>query len=67
MSKNCSLCIQPEIIQKRLWDLKLAGNSSRKIETILADEFNVKVSYSAIGRHVKGCIQKEASLEPLGS
>jgi len=67
MPKNCSLCIQPENIKKRLLDLKIAGNSPRKIETILADEFNVEVSYSAIGRHLKGCVQKEASLEPLGN
>ena len=37
------------------------------MEGVLADEFKVEVSYSAIGRHLKRCVQKEASLEPLGN
>jgi len=65
MPKNCSLCSQPENIKKRLLDLKLEGKSHREMETVLADEFNFKVSYSAIGRHVKRCVQKETILESL--
>ena len=53
MTKPCSICSQPEAVQERVSELHQRGESQREIESVLATEFSVNVSYSAIGRHLK--------------
>ena len=58
MPKSCSVCSQPEVIQKRIQELHQKGESQREIENLLMAEFNRKVSYSSIGRHLNNCLKK---------
>jgi len=65
MAKNCTICSQSETIQKRVRELHQSGKSQREMETSLADEFNLKVSYSAIGRHLAHHEGKNPQISPV--
>ena len=68
MPKSCSICSQSKDIQDKILDAHQTGLSYKKIEEQIQNDDQIKVSYSAIQRHLNKCItpseqdKKERSL-----
>jgi hypothetical protein len=63
MSKHCSLCAAPKGVQNKILEWRQKGKSQRDIENALSDLFDLKISHTAIGRHLKWCLHQESSGE----
>jgi cell fate (sporulation/competence/biofilm development) regulator YmcA (YheA/YmcA/DUF963 family) len=56
MTKSCSICSQSREIQDKILEAHKTGLSYKKIEEQLKNNHQIKVSYSAIQRHLNKCI-----------
>jgi hypothetical protein len=63
MAKPCSLCSAPKGVQDKTLELHQKGESQRDIESALFTLFDLNISHTAIGRHLKRCIHQESSGE----
>ena len=60
MSRQCQICSLPKEIQNRMAELKKQGQSLQNIQNIIESETRLKIDDSAIGRHLKNHVGKEA-------
>jgi hypothetical protein len=60
MSKPCSICSAPQGVQDKILELAQKGEPQREIESVLFALFNLKISHTAIGRHLKHCIERDS-------
>ena len=56
MTKSCSICSQSREIQDKILEAHKTGLSYKKIEEQIKNNHQIKVSYSAIQRHLNKCI-----------
>ena len=63
MSKPCSLCSAPQGVQDKILELSRKGESQREIEEVISALFNLKISHTAIGRHLRHCIEHDSLAE----
>jgi hypothetical protein len=61
MSKPCSICSEPQGVQDKVFELHRKGESQREIESSLEDLFNLTISHTAIGRHLKNCVDNNGA------
>jgi hypothetical protein len=58
MAKPCSLCSSPKGVQSKILEWHQKGKSQRDIENALSNLFDLKISHTAIGRHLKWCLNQ---------
>lgn len=69
MPKSCTLCTSSQTIQDKVLSLSKDNVSLKKIEVLLGQEDNFKISASSIGRHLHSCLsaQKNPGSHPISS
>ena len=60
MSKPCSICSAPQGVQDKILELAQKGESQREIEGVIFALFDLKISHTAIGRHLKHCVDRDS-------
>lgn len=60
MAKSCTICTASQPLQDRVAALAHDKVSLKKIEPIIFQEFNLKISASSIGRHLNSCLPEKA-------